>query len=76
MGSVRALACILIVAGAAYAAPVPALPKNADDDASLTAVKLLKNRKIQKELKLNAEQRIAIVDDEEKNSVHTRMAEG
>ena len=62
MGSVRALACILMVAGAACAAPVPALPKNADDDASLTAVKLLKNRKIQKELKLNAEQRIAIVD--------------
>ena len=62
MGSARALACILMVAGAACAAPVPALPKNADDDASLTAVKLLKNRKIQKELKLNAEQRIAIVD--------------
>ena len=62
MGSVRALACILIVAGVACAAPVPVLPKNADDDASPTALKLLKNRKIQKELKLNAEQRIAIVD--------------
>ena len=62
MGTVRALACILIVASAVAAAPVPIPPKAANDEASPAAAKLLKNRKVQKELKLSAEQRITIVD--------------
>src|SRR5438876_54888 len=62
MGSVRVLACLILVAGVASAAPVPTPPKSANEEAPLTAAKLLKHRKVQKELKLAAEQRIAIVD--------------
>jgi len=43
------------------AAPVPPAPK-ADDSLSPSAVKLLQNRKIQKELKMTAEQRVTIFD--------------
>jgi hypothetical protein len=43
------------------AAPVPAGPK-ADDAVSPTAARLVKQRKIQKELKMSAEQRIAVLD--------------
>ena len=45
----------------AAAAPVPHAPK-ADDSVSESASRLLANRKIQKELKLSAEQRLAILD--------------
>ncbi|MBN9117962.1 MAG: hypothetical protein J0I06_02140 [Planctomycetes bacterium] len=45
----------------ACAAPVPPTPKP-DDSASASARKLLQNRKIQKELKMSAEQRIVILD--------------
>ena len=61
MGSVRALACLVILAVPALAAPVP-MQKVAEDETPRSAVKLLKHRKVQKELKLSAEQRIAIVD--------------
>lgn len=43
------------------AAPVPPMPK-ADDSVSASASRLLAHRKIQKELKLSAEQRLAILD--------------
>lgn len=43
------------------AAPVPATPK-ADDSVSESATKLLQHRKVQKELKMSAEQRLAILD--------------
>lgn len=46
---------------ALFAAPVPPAPK-ADDSASPSAVKLLQHRKVQKELKMTAEQRIVILD--------------
>ena len=62
MGSIRALACFLILAGAASAAPVPIPPKLADEEAPPAVARLLKHRKVQLELKLTAEQRIAIVD--------------
>lgn len=45
----------------ATAAPVPPTPK-ADDAVSESASRLLAHRKIQKELKLSAEQRLAILD--------------
>ena len=43
------------------AAPVPAGPKP-DDSVSPTAVKLLQHRRIQKELKMSAEDRVVIFD--------------
>jgi hypothetical protein len=43
------------------AAPVPATPKP-DDSVSASASKLLQHRKIQKELKMSAEQRIVVLD--------------
>jgi hypothetical protein len=43
------------------AAPVPSAPK-ADDEVSASGQKLLKERKVQKELKLSAEQRLVIID--------------
>ncbi len=43
------------------AAPVPPAPK-VDDSVSPAAVKLLQHRKVQKELKMTAEQRIVILD--------------
>ena len=43
------------------AAPVPAAPKT-DDSVSASASKLLTHRKVQKELKLTAEQRLALID--------------
>lgn len=45
----------------ATAAPVPAAPK-ADGTLGASAPKLLEHRKVQKELKLSAEQRIGIID--------------
>lgn len=44
-----------------FAAPVPPAPKQ-DDSVSPSAVKLLQHRKVQKELKMTAEQRIVIFD--------------
>jgi hypothetical protein len=49
------------VMSACAAAPVPAEPK-ADDSVSPSATLLLQHRKIQKELKMTADQRIVIVD--------------
>ncbi len=48
--------------GRACAAPVPPTPK-ADDSVPASASRLLQHRKVQKELKLSAEQRIRIVDE-------------
>jgi hypothetical protein len=45
----------------AWTAPVPSKPKP-DDTVSPAAAKLLQHRKVQKELKLTAEQRIVILD--------------
>ena len=53
-------ALVLLIAQS-DAAPTPTQPKP-DDSVSNTAIKLLKNRKIQKELKMSAEQRVAIFD--------------
>jgi hypothetical protein len=61
MGSVRVLACLLIVGGLGEAAPVPVV-KPLDGDPPVGAMKLLKHRNVQKELRLSAEQRIAILD--------------
>lgn len=56
-------ACLfaLLVCASLCAAPVPVLPK-ADDALPASATKLLEHRKLQKELKMTAEQRIALVD--------------
>ncbi len=51
----------LLVASQTAAAPVPPQPKP-DDSVSTSAVRLLEHRKIQKELKMTGDQRIAIVD--------------
>jgi hypothetical protein len=51
----------LFVAGSLSAAPVPKQPPP-DDSVSPSAVRLLEHRKIQKELKMTAEQRIVIYD--------------
>jgi hypothetical protein len=51
----------LLLSVVATAAPVPPQPAP-DDSVAATAVQLLQHRKIQKELKMTAEQRIAIVD--------------
>ncbi|HEY3787988.1 MAG TPA: hypothetical protein VGL71_03995, partial [Urbifossiella sp.] len=62
MGSLRVPACLVLFAGISVAAPVPKPPKTAAEEPPLSAVKLLMLRKVQKELKLSAEQRIAILD--------------
>src|SRR5688500_15223872 len=54
-------AVAVLFASPLFAAPVPPPPR-ADDSVSPTAVKLLQHRKVQKELKLTAEQRIVILD--------------
>jgi len=51
----------LVFCSPVVAAPVPTV-KNADDPVPPSAAKLLKLRKVQKELKLTSEQRIALVD--------------
>lgn len=55
------LSAVLALAPAVGAAPVPAGPK-VDDTPAVSAVELLEHRKVQKELKMTAEQRIALVD--------------
>jgi hypothetical protein len=55
------LAAFVLFASPLLAAPVPP-PAKTDDAVSATAVKLLQQRRVQKELKMTAEQRIAIVD--------------
>lgn len=62
MGSLRVVAGFIFVVSSALAAPVPVTPKPADDAVAPSAAKLLKHRKVQKEMKLTAEQRIAILD--------------
>jgi hypothetical protein len=52
---------LLLLVAQSEAAPTPPQPKP-DDSVSSPAIKLLKNRKIQKELKMSADQRIAIYD--------------
>jgi hypothetical protein len=52
----------LLLSGPLGAAPVPAGGPKPDDSVSPTAVKLLQHRKIQKELKMTAEQRVVIFD--------------
>ena len=52
---------LLILVAQAGAAPIPPQPKP-DDSVSPSAVKLLKHRKVQKELKMSAEQRVVIFD--------------
>jgi len=61
MGSVRSWAFVAIIAGVVAAAPVPPV-KPADGESPQSAVKLLKHRKVQKELRLSSDQRIAILD--------------
>jgi hypothetical protein len=58
--AILSAAIALLVAPAALAAPVPAGPK--DDAVSVSAARLLKYRKVQKELKMTAEQRVALID--------------
>src|SRR4051812_27866563 len=55
------LVALLLLRAQLAAAPVPAAPKS-DDSVSASATKLLRHRKIQKELKMSAEQRIVILD--------------
>jgi hypothetical protein len=55
------LTAVLFAASLAGAAPVPAGPKGEDPVTPATA-KLLTHRKVQKELKMTAEQRIGLVD--------------
>lgn len=55
------LSTALALAPVVGAAPVPAGPKG-DDAPAASAIKLLEQRKVQKELKMTAEQRIALVD--------------
>ncbi|MDB5309740.1 MAG: hypothetical protein JWO38_3942 [Gemmataceae bacterium] len=63
MGGPRsAVWLVLVVAAGAAAAPIPAVPKPADDEMTLPAAKLLRHRKVQKELRLSADQRVAIID--------------
>lgn len=57
----RASVFSLLMCSAACAAPVPVQPK-ADDALPASAAKLLAHRKLQKELKMTAEQRIELVD--------------
>lgn len=57
------VALALFAAPLVLAAPVPVT--KTDDTVSLSAAKLLKHRKVQKELKMTAEQRIALVDAQE-----------
>jgi hypothetical protein len=52
---------LLLLAAQTDAAPVPPQPKP-DDSVSASAVKLLQHRKVQKELKMTAEQRVTIFD--------------
>ena len=60
MKSFRAFA-VLLLTSAVQAAPVP-VAKSTDEPVAKSAAMLLQNRKIQKELKLTGDQRIAIVD--------------
>jgi len=53
-------AVVLLLAPAAPAAPVPAGPK--DDSVAASAARLLKYRKVQKELRMTAEQRVTLID--------------
>jgi hypothetical protein len=55
------LFALLFLAAPLSAAPVPAQPKP-DDSTAPSAIKLLEHRKIQKELKMSAEQRIVLLD--------------
>jgi hypothetical protein len=61
MFGVHILSVLILLGGIVSAAPVP-MAKPTTDAVPDPAAKLLKNRKVQKELKLSAEQRIAIVD--------------
>ncbi|VTS02234.1 Uncharacterized protein OS=Singulisphaera acidiphila (strain ATCC BAA-1392 / DSM 18658 / VKM B-2454 / MOB10) GN=Sinac_1105 PE=4 SV=1 [Gemmata massiliana] len=51
----------ILLAAPLFAAPVPPAPKG-DDPVVPSAAKLLQNRKVQKELKMTAEQRIVVLD--------------
>jgi hypothetical protein len=51
-----------LLAAPALAAPVPKGPKAEDEAVPFSVAKLLKHRKVQKELKMSAEQRITLVD--------------
>ena len=58
----RAIPMVAVLFGAPLlAAPVPPAPR-ADDALAPSAVRLLQHRKVQKELKMTAEQRLAILD--------------
>lgn len=53
---------VTLLAGPLAAAPVPAGPKQPDDPIPLATARFLKYRKVQKELKMTAEQRIELLD--------------
>lgn len=55
------LSGLLLLTAQVDAAPVPPQPK-LDDTVSASAIKLLQQRKVQKEIKMSAEQRVAIFD--------------
>lgn len=57
----RCASFVVLVGSVACAAPVPVQPK-ADETLPASASKLLQHRRVQKELKMTAEQRIALVD--------------
>src|SRR5262249_4048812 len=68
-------ALALLTAPLALAAPVPA-PKG-DDTVPLSAAKLLRHRKVQKELKMTADQRITLIDGlEDLSEAHDKVIEG
>jgi hypothetical protein len=59
------VATAVFLAAPVIAAPVPMGPKAEDEPVPYTVAKLLKHRKIQKELKMSADQRITLLDARE-----------
>src|SRR5262245_58309142 len=56
------LAALFLLSSLADAAPVPVGPKAPDEPVPTATAKLLRYRKVQKELKMSAEQRINLYD--------------
>ena len=67
------LTALLVAASETPAAPVPIGPK-ADDTVPYTTAKLLKYRKVQKEVKMTAEQRVNLLDASKTSRRNTRSS--